>query len=404
MPRTPTPEFSCSDCRREMKVVFDHSTGDMVCSDCGLVLESLYIDETSKWHTFTDDSTNRDTTPRGSPVDPLLMGDGKLITRISKTKRTPTPEFYCSDCRRETEVVFDHSTGDTVCSECGLVLESQCIDETSEWRTFADDLTHRDPTRVGSPVDPLLMGEGELTTRISMAKTKGFNTITGGDAEPNVTWVHGRGAGGDRDRAVVMGFETIANMCDRSVTKPFRVKVEILLGLCLQCIADVAFVFPPFQVEPCCNHKVEICSAANGASKKDIGRAKEFIVKQLAVEMGQSMELGAISAGDYLRRFCSNLGMSSKEVKAVQEAVQKSEAIDIRRAPISIAGAIIYMITQLSDEKKSLKDIALSTSVSEATIRSVYKDLYPYASRIVPNWYASDKDLINNRSARPLLV
>ncbi|KAK3010270.1 hypothetical protein RJ639_012590, partial [Escallonia herrerae] len=166
----------------------------------------------------------------------------------------------------------------------------------------------------------------------------------------------------------------------------------------------------------------EICSVANGASKKEIGRAKEFIVKQLAVEMGQSMELGATSAGDYLRRFCSNL---SKEVKAVQEAVQKSEAIDIRysyilpsqcfatdvsctpnlliplhapslalrtlaasasnrtlrqngRPPKSIAGAIIYMITQLSDEKKSLTGL------------------------IVPNWYASDKDLINNRSARPL--
>ncbi|KAK2966736.1 hypothetical protein RJ640_001060, partial [Escallonia rubra] len=327
--------------------------------------------------------------------------------------RTPTPEFYCSDCRRETEVVFDHSTGDTVCSECGLVLESRCIDETSEWRTFADDSTDRDPTRVGSPVDPLLMGEGELTTRISMAKTKGFNIITGGDAEPNVSWVHGRGAGGDRDRAVVMGFETIANMCDRlSLVATIKDRAREMYkrledqkctrGRNLEALA-AGCLFIACRQEGKPRTIKEICSAANGSSKKDIGRAKEFIVKQLAVEMGQSMELGAISAGDYLRRFCSNLGMSSKEVKAVQEAVQKSEAIDIRRAPISIAGAIIYMITQLSDEKKSLKDIALSTSVSEATIRSVYKDLYPYASRIVPNWYTSDKDLINNRSARPLL-
>ncbi|KAK3027774.1 hypothetical protein RJ639_041134 [Escallonia herrerae] len=328
--------------------------------------------------------------------------------------RTPTPEFSCSDCRKETEVVFDHSTGDTVCSECGLVLESRCIDETSEWRTFADDSTDRDPARVGSPVDPLLMGDGQLTTRISIAKAKGFNTITGGDAEPNVTWVHGRGAGGDRDRVVVMGFETIANMCDRlSLVATIKDRAREMYkrledqkctrGRNLEALA-AGCLFIACRQEGKPRTIKEICSVANGASKKDIGRAKEFIVKQLAVEMGQSMELGATSAGDYLRRFCSNLGMSSKEVKAVQEAVQKSEAIDIRRAPISIAGAIIYMITQLSDEKKSLKDIALSTSVSEATIRSVYKDLYPYASRIVPNWYASDKDLINNRSARPLLI
>ncbi|KAL7176653.1 hypothetical protein ACSBR2_030070 [Camellia fascicularis] len=38
-----------------------------------------------------------------------------------------------------TVVVFDHSAGDTVCSECGLMLESHSIDETSEWRTFAPD-------------------------------------------------------------------------------------------------------------------------------------------------------------------------------------------------------------------------------------------------------------------------
>jgi len=44
----------------------------------------------------------------------------------------------------------------------------------------------------------------------------------------------------------------------------------------------------------------EICSVANGASKKEIGRAKEFIVKQLEVEMGQSMEMGTIHAGDFL--------------------------------------------------------------------------------------------------------
>jgi hypothetical protein len=49
-----------------------------------------------------------------------------------------------------------------------------------------------------------------------------------------------------------------------------------------------------------CRIVAEICSVANGATKKEIGRAKEFIVKQLEVEMGQSMEMGTIHAGDFL--------------------------------------------------------------------------------------------------------
>ena len=46
----------------------------------------------------------------------------------------------------------------------------------------------------------------------------------------------------------------------------------------------------------------EICSVANGASKKEIGRATKFIVKQLEEDMGISMEMGTIHAGDFLVR------------------------------------------------------------------------------------------------------
>lgn len=49
--------------------------------------------------------------------------------------------------------------------------------------------------------------------------------------------------------------------------------------------------------------KIEICSVANGATKKEIGRAKEYIVKQLELEMGQSVEIGTIHAGDFMVSF-----------------------------------------------------------------------------------------------------
>ena len=58
----------------------------------------------------------------------------------------------------------------------------------------------------------------------------------------------------------------------------------------------------------------EICSVANGATKKEIGRAKEFIVKQLEVEMGQSMEMGTIHAGDFLVRCYLAYNLAKSEV------------------------------------------------------------------------------------------
>ncbi|KAL8460232.1 hypothetical protein ACS0TY_031950 [Phlomoides rotata] len=99
----------------------------------------------------------------------------------------------------------------------------------------------------------------------------------------------------------------------------------------------------------------EICSVANGATKKKIGRAKTYIKKQLELENGQSVEIWTIHAGDFMRRFCSNLGMANQTVKAAQEAVGKAKQFDIRRSPISIAATIINIVTQLPYYKKALK-------------------------------------------------
>jgi transcription initiation factor TFIIB len=52
--------------------------------------------------------------------------------------------------------------------ECGLVLESHAIEETSEWRSFSDsDKANRsDPNRVGGPSNPLL-NSGGLGTSVA---------------------------------------------------------------------------------------------------------------------------------------------------------------------------------------------------------------------------------------------
>ncbi|KAK1437105.1 hypothetical protein QVD17_02890 [Tagetes erecta] len=139
----------------------------------------------------------------------------------------------------------------------------------------------------------------------------------------------------------------------------------------------------------------EILSIANGAPKKEIVRAIDYIQKQLELEMGQLVETGTIHAGDLLIRFCSNLGMANQTVKAAQVSIQKSEEFNIRRSLVSIVAAIIYIVTQLSDDKKPLKDVARATGVAEGTIRKSYKDLYPHLTKIIPTWYAQEDDVKN---------
>ncbi|KAL0000011.1 hypothetical protein SO802_019613 [Lithocarpus litseifolius] len=330
----------------------------------------------------------------------LHDGQDPLSKDVEEGNLVPRTFTNVVECKRATEVVLDHSAGDTVCSECGLVLEAHSIDETSEWRTFANETGDNDPVRVGGASNPLL-SDGGLSTVISSRP----NNANGGSDFLGSGLGRWQSRGSNPDRLLLQAFKAIASMADRlglvatikdraneiykkvEDQKPLRGRnQDAILAACLYIACRQED--KPRTVK-------EICSVANGATKKEIGRAKEFIVKQLEVEMGQSMEMGTIHAEDFLRRFCSHLGMTNQAVKAAQEAVQKSEELDIRRSPISVAAAVIYMITQLSDDKKLLKDISLSTGVAEGTIRNSYKDLYPYAVRLIPSWYAKEEDLRN---------
>ncbi|KAL2334215.1 hypothetical protein Fmac_015428 [Flemingia macrophylla] len=130
-------------------------------------------------------------------------------------------DAFCSDRKRQTEVVFDHSGGDTVCSECGLVLESHSIDETSEWHIFANESGDNDPVRVGGPTNPLLTDDN-LSTVIAKPN--------GGSSE-FLSSSHGRwqNHGSNLDRALILTFNTIATMSDRlGLVATIKISVALL--------------------------------------------------------------------------------------------------------------------------------------------------------------------------------
>ncbi|KAL8477308.1 hypothetical protein ACS0TY_029558 [Phlomoides rotata] len=110
------------------------------------------------------------------------------------------------------------------------------------------------------------------------------------------------------------------------------------------------------------------------------------------------------------RRFCSNIGMSHEEVKAVQETVQRAGDFDIRNS-VSWADCItvevgswylLYLTSSLvyTSKMPCPADISTATTVAEGTIKNAYKDLYPHAAKIIPEWYAKERDLKNLSSPK----
>ncbi|KAK3812961.1 MAG: transcription factor [Benniella sp.] len=74
----------CPDCKlNPPNIVEVFRSGDLICGECGLVLEERIVDMRSEWRTFSD-NVGDDPSRVGAAIDPLL-GSFQLDTLISPT-------------------------------------------------------------------------------------------------------------------------------------------------------------------------------------------------------------------------------------------------------------------------------------------------------------------------------
>lgn len=305
---------------------------------------------------------------------------------------------FCPDCRRATEVVLDHATGDTICTECALVLDAHFIDEGSEWRTFSGDAggggDDRDPSRVGSTGDPFL--DAKLSTAIAYSKNP--NAAAGDNAKSLPRMSVPFDAASASDRALADAFRGIADMADRlglvatirDQAKDTYKRLDDAKG-CPPRGRGKDALYAACLYIACRNlgmprtYKELASVTADGAeSRKAIGKMTTHIKRVLGEEGGgQVLDIGVVRSADYLRRFCSRLGLGNQEVRDAGEAVRRlEEGLDVRRNPESIAAAVIYMVVQRTGAGRSVKDVAAATGVAEGTIKEAQKDLTPHAQML----------------------
>ncbi|KAJ4826078.1 hypothetical protein Tsubulata_015173 [Turnera subulata] len=307
---------------------------------------------------------------------------------------------YCNDCKQNTDIVLDHRTGDSICADCGLVLGDHYIDEVSEWRTFSDDNNDKDPNRVGHRTNLLLSNSANLTTTISRPASK--NNPNGGGGGCGLPIGRWQSRESQQDKNLLNGFGIISDMAEK-------------LGIVETVKTRAQEIYKNMEEKKCCTERnrggicaaalviacreektqrtlKEIMSVATVSSMKEIHKAVLHIGRTLGLDT-----TGSSQATELVRRFCSKLGMKNQEMKAVHEALSKSENFVIRRNPKSILAAIIFLISQLSENKKPLQAIADASEVAMGTVKKSYKDLYPHASRVIPNWYATEEAIKNLR-------
>lgn len=285
---------------------------------------------------------------------------------------------------------YDYGKAEISCNRCGLVLDENMIDQGPEWRAF--DHEQRDKrTRVGAPSTYAISDKG-LTTAIDWknkdAKGRSIPEQNRAQLFRLRKWNQRIRVSrcGERNLAIALGeLDREANRLDlpRSIREDASViyrraaKNNLIRGRSIEGVVATS-LYIACRICNLPRTLNEIAEVSN-VSKKQIAKNYRFLSRELDIKLKPT------SPADYISRFASQLGLSgetqSKAIEIIHSANEKG--LTSGKGPTGIAAAALYISSVLLGERKTQKDIALVSGVTEVTIRNRYKELSEHMADII---------------------
>lgn len=291
-------------------------------------------------------------------------------------------ESKCTDCG-SVDVVTDFSAGDVVCRDCGMILGERIIDDTPEWRTFANDDRGGDPaakSRVGEVADQRL---NDVPLSSYLVDTKpGKMSVGGGDAgggrahkRPNIS------SDCAKVKRMKRNMDRVHEVAD-AMSLP-KIIVETALDIYAEAEnKGISMRGPEKESMPvavlfiACRklgnaRSLKEFEEASGVPKKRIGKSFMTLNRSLDIEMTQP------TTEEYVRRFCSRLGLPFKTQSIANDVAKKADTLGLStgKSPVAVAASVIYLVAAYTDVKRSIQEISDVTMIGEKNMKVVCKEL-----------------------------
>lgn len=276
----------------------------------------------------------------------------------------------------------DYARGEHTCTVCGLVLSERITDKGPEWRAFtADERNSR--ARTGAPATLTIADKG-LATMIDWrnrdASGKALTSSTRADIYRMRKW-HIRSrlhSSEHRNLSVAMSEmerlssqlgiprdvrETSASIYRKTLAK------RLVRGRSIESVV-AASIYLACRIHRIPRRLDEVVSETN-LDRKKIGQSVRLIVTQT------NLNVPLPSAKDLIPRLSSDLFLEGRTVKKATEIIKeaKERYITMGKDPGGIAGAALYIAGILEDDRRTQREIANVSRVTEVTIRNRYKEL-----------------------------
>jgi transcription initiation factor TFIIB len=278
------------------------------------------------------------------------------------------PDLRCNICKN-SEVIIDTLTGSYVCKNCGTVIEKKSIDFGREWRIFFEDKNQK--ARTGAPITFALHDKGvgsEIAENSFNMLQKRTKILT------------------SEERRLYTSFEILDRISSqynipkevietcailyRKVTKNSLIKGKSIKGT-LGVTLYFAYKIHDFPIT------IKEITDMLKIDKKEISKCYSLVLEIIKNEKDLISKIKSNNPKIYIEKIAKALNLDYKiETLAIKilDAAMKT-GVASGKSPKSLASAAVYLACIMTNNKKTQKEIANYTQISEVTLRNRCKEL-----------------------------
>jgi transcription initiation factor TFIIB len=275
--------------------------------------------------------------------------------------------------------------GEVICSDCGLVVRDNILDEGPEWRAFTRQEKQK-RSRVGTPSSLSVHDKG-LSTVIDRVNKDAFGRQLPAAKRLQMLrlrkWQIRARVHSSVDRNLSQAMAELDRLTDKIRVPPsikeqgaliYRRALDkgLVRGRSILAIAAASlYASCRFTQTP---RTLKEVSNASYVKRKDIARCYRLLIRELNLKMPVANPINSVP------KIASKININEKTqqtaIKLLHSAVENK--LIAGKDPQGMAAAAIYIACVLEGEKKTQKQIAEAAGVTEVTVRNRYKGLRNY--------------------------
>jgi transcription initiation factor TFIIB len=302
-------------------------------------------------------------------------------TQTQETEEeTADQELACPEC--SGNVVADEERGETVCTECGLVVEEGEIDRGPEWRAF-DSQEKDEKSRVGAPTTNMMHDKG-LSTNIDWRDKDAYGNSLDPKQRQKMQrlrkWNERFRTRDSKERNLKQALGEIDRMASAlglpenvretaSVIYRRALDENLLPGRSIEGVSTAALYAAARQAGT--PRSLDEIATVSRVDKMELTRTYRYIIREL------NLEIQPADPKSYVPRFASDLDLSEESERRARQLLDaaKEQGVISGKSPVGLAAAAVYAASLLTNEKVTQSEVSEVADISEVTIRNRYKEL-----------------------------